>query len=79
MRLHGMLEDSVRQAKEDPSSRAFSDREYRARVLELFLERTDPYLQSLSSDTEGGAVVTFQEYGRRNRDDMLRRIESGVV
>jgi hypothetical protein len=55
------------------------DREsYRRTVIHEIVTSTESYLTSLPDRTKEGAVVTLKDYGYRNRDDVIRRIELGM-
>lgn len=53
--------------------------EYRRLVAESFGELTKEYLEGLPDAVEYGAFISLKGYGRRNRDDIIRRILNGKL
>jgi len=71
------VEPAISKAKSSPRKPATIE-EYRALVIHEIIQTTEKYLSSLPDETAHGAVVPLREYGYRNRDDIIRRIESGI-
>lgn len=67
--------EKVRQKNVDPS---ISPEEYRSLIIGELTLATDDYLSELPDTAEYGAVVTLRDYGKRNREDVIRRIRAGL-
>ena len=76
-RVMDSVEPAISKVKSS-ARRAVSVEEYRALVVHEIIRDTEKYLSSLPDATAHGAIVPLREYGYRNRDDIIRRIENGI-
>jgi len=51
---------------------------YRELVARRFYLLTEDYVSSLPKERKHGAAVTLQDYGLRNREEMVQRMRTGA-
>lgn len=76
--LFSSAAQAVERTNRSLKGKEISLEEYRSMVLQHFYIITETYLKSLPDVAEYGALVTLRMYGARNRDDIARRIKSGL-
>jgi hypothetical protein len=77
MRLHELAEISIKKVNEERAERDFRLDEYRKRIVSVFVEESEKYLDRLPKETREGAIVSLKDYGQRNREDIVSRIMRG--
>ncbi|MBI4257805.1 MAG: hypothetical protein HY619_02520 [Thaumarchaeota archaeon] len=77
-RLFASVAQAVERTEYELVNKHPAAEDYRKTVIRHLVEITDQYLRELPDQAEHGAIVTLKGYGTRNRNDIVRRIESGL-